>query len=577
MRENTEGARAPKRERQAGAHLRRGRASYDAHAWADAYRALSDADRAGTLLPQDLERLATSAYLIGRRDDFFVTLDRAHHAWLESGSPQRAARCAFWVGLHLLLNGEDGPATGWLARARRLLEQAGHEAVEQGYLLVVPAERQIRSADYEGASSTARAAIEIGERFHDSDLVTIARHQQGRALVRAGQIEAGLALLDETMVAVTAAELSPIVNGLIYCSVIGACQEVYALDRATAWTTAMARWCGDQPQLVAFTGICLVHRSEILQIKGAWPDALAEARRACQPYSEGLDARPPAAAFYQQAEVHRLRGEFAAAEAAYRSASQWGCEPQPGLALLRLSQGRHDAAAAAIRRALGNTRARLDRARLLPACVEILVATADLDGARVASAELQEIAGSTDADVLRAMAAHARGAVVLAEGDPRAALESLQTAWQAWLRVDAPYQTARARELLGLACRALGDHDGARLEFDAAREEFARLGAGPDLARLASLAADVEDLAAPVRSARPHGLTPREIEVLRLVAAGKTNKMIARQLSVSEKTVDRHVSNIFSKLDVPTRAAATAFAYEHQLVQSALPGRPRRT
>jgi ATP/maltotriose-dependent transcriptional regulator MalT len=302
-----------------------------------------------------------------------------------------------------------------------------------------------------------------------------------------------------------------------------------------------------------------VHRAEILQAHGAWADAIEEARRACERARLGQDPRPPAAAFYQQGEIHRLRGEFAAAEQAYRSASRAGSDPQPGLALLRMAQGDVRAAAASIRRALGATPDRLRRTRLLGAAVDILLAEGELAEAHAACAELEEIARSHDTGVLGAMAAQARGALELAEGTPQPAAGSLRRAWQAWGQLDDPYEAARTRALLGLACRALGDEDGGRLELEAARGEFARLGAAPDLARLEALARDP-------RQRRAQPLTRRELQVLRLVASGRTNKAIAAELALSEKTVDRHLSNIFSKLDVPSRAGAVAHAYQHKLL-----------
>jgi len=348
-------------------------------------------------------------------------------------------------------------------------------------------------------------------------------------------------------------------TGLIYCSVIDACQQVYALARAWEWTSALAQWCEAQPQMVAFTGTCLVHRAEIMQLHGAWSEAIDEARRACERTSYGIEQQPPAAAFYQQAEVHRLRGEFTAADDAYRCASQRGYDPQPGLALLRMTQGRTDAAAAAIRRVASATTDQLQRTRLLPAYVEIMLSVGDIEDARHASRELATIAEGFDTGVLRAMAAHAQGAVELAEGDVQAALGSLRRAFEAWQHAEAPYEAARVRVLVGMACRAFGDDEGAGLELNAARAVFERLGATPDLARIDALTKGVP-------SGHPHGLTPRELQVLRLVAAGKTNKIIAAELFLSEKTVDRHVSNIFNKLDVPSRAAATAYAYEHKLI-----------
>ncbi len=538
--------------------LKQARESYRQRAWGDAYKSFSLADQATPLEGEDLELLAVSAYLIGRDDDFLRVLERAHHAYVDAGKGVRAVRCAFWLGLGLMFRGETARATGWLARAQRLLEREGRDCVERGYLLLPAAEQHFYAGHYESAYTTATDAAGIGERFKDADLIACARHIQGRALVQQAQVEKGLVLLDEAMVAVTAGELSPLMTGLIYCSVIDACQQVYALERAHEWTTALARWCEEQHELVAFTGTCLVHRAEILQLQGAWRDAIEEARRACDRFSRGIEQRPPAAAFYQQAEVHRLRGEFAAAEEGYRNVSQWGGEPQPGLALLRLAQGRSDAAAAAMRRVMSATTDPLQRTKLLPAHIEIMLAVGETQEARDACRELDEAARSFGTDVLSAMAAQGRGAVELAEGDAEAALGSLRRASQVWQKIEAPYAAARVRVLVALACRALGDEDGAALELAAARAIFERLGAAPELARIDSLTQREPSNAA-------HGLTARERQVLRLIACGKTNRAIATELRISEKTVARHVSNIFGKLGLSTRAAAAAYAHQHSL------------
>ena len=538
--------------------LERGRKLYEQHAWADAYRVLSAAERSAALPGADLELLANAAYLIGRDEDYLGALDRAHQAYLEAGENRRAVRCAFWLGLRLLFRGEAGRANGWLGRAQRLLEREEGDCVEHGYLLLPAVSHHLDAGDHETAYATAARAAEIGERFGEADLSACARHLQGRVLIAQGWAERGLALLDEAMLTVSAGGLSPLITGLTYCSVIDGCQQVYALGRAREWTSALAKWCAERPQMVAFTGVCLAHRAEILQMHGAWDDALHEAELACERCAQVGNRQASAAAFYQRAEVHRLRGEVPAAEEAYRRASQWGWEPQPGLALLRLAQGRTDAATAAMRRAVRAATDRAQRARLLPAHVEIMLATRDLEEARSACRELQDIAGGMGSTVLDAMAAQARGAIALAEGDAAAALGPLREAAHCWQQAQAPYQAARARALIGLACRALGDDDGGRLELGAARAVFEELHATPDVARIESLAR--------AAAAPSHGLTARELQVLRLVAAGKTNKAVAAALSLSEKTVDRHVSNIFTKLDVSSRAAATAYAFRHHLI-----------
>ena len=540
--------------------LERGRECYSRQAWRDCYQLLSCADQEAPLQGEDLERLAMSAYLLGRDDEYLDALDRAHSAHLSAGENLRAVRCAFWLSLHLYLRGEIGHGTGWLARAQRLLDCEQRDCVEQGYLMLPVVNQQVAAGDLEAAYAAATGAGEIGDRFAEADLSASARHLQGRVLIEQGQIARGLALLDEAMLAVATGKLSPLVTGLAYCNVIDGCQQAYALGRALEWTSALTQWCEAHPDMVAFSGVCLVHRAEIMQLRGAWGDAIDEARRAFERCEQARNRQAAAAALYQQAEVHRLRGAFAAAEEVYRRASESGCDPQPGLALLRAAQGRTDAAATAIRRASRATTDRSQRARLLPAYVEVVLAVGNVGEAQRACDELEDIAKSFGSGELDAIAAYARGSLELAEGDAQAALGSLRRAAQVWQQHEAPYMGARVRMLMGLACRALGDDEGGRLELEAARAAFEQLGAAPDLARI-----DAQMRGAP--PARPHGLTARELQVLRLVATGKTNKAIAAELFLSEKTIDRHLSNIFAKLDVKSRAAATAFAYEHELIR----------
>jgi DNA-binding NarL/FixJ family response regulator len=347
--------------------------------------------------------------------------------------------------------------------------------------------------------------------------------------------------------------------GLICCGAIDICQSVYALDRAREWTRALGTWCDGQPQLVTFTGACMVSRAEILEMAGDWPEALAEAGRAAQCYLDSLGARASAEARYRQGEILRLQGELSAAENFYAEASQHGWDPQPGLALLRLAQGRPDTALYAIRRASGDASEPFRRARLLPALVEILLANGAVSEARDASNELETVANGFGSALLQALAARARGAVEQSEGNAQAAAGSLRRAFDALQALNAPYLAAQARAALARAYQTLGDEDGARLECAAARAVFAELGAVHDLRALGAFAQ-----ASPEQ--KPGGLSSRELEVLRLIALGKTNKSIAGHLFLAEKTIDRHVSNILAKLDVPSRAAATAYAYEHKLL-----------
>jgi DNA-binding CsgD family transcriptional regulator len=540
-----------------GEALERGRESYSGSAWAAAYESLALADELTPLAAEDLVRLATSAYMLGREDEWMQVLERAYRAYSDGGEPRLALRCAFWIGIQLALKGEMGPATGWLGRAQRLLEREQGECVEEGYMLMPVIFQHEAEGDLEGASATAAAAAEIGQRFGDPDLFALAVHTQGDILVRSGRVSEGLGLLDEAMVTVTTEPLSPIVTGIVYCSVILTCEHVYELRRAREWTAALTRWCESQPELLAFTGRCRVHRAQLMQLHGDWADALEEAKRVGGRLEEALNKAAAAKACYLRGEVHRLRGEFEQAEEALRQANLLGLEPQPGWALVRLARGHPAAAAAAIRRALAETADPLTRAGLLPAAVEIMLATGELDDASGACRELAAIASDYESEMLTALHAQARGAVELAAGDAGAALVSLRRASKAWQELEAPYEVARVRVLVGRACRALGDEDAFALELDAARAVFEELAAAPDVASVDALAGVAGDA---------HGLTARELQVLRLVASGKSNKEIAAALVISDHTVARHVQNIFKKLGLASRTAAGAYAFEHDLV-----------
>ena len=539
--------------------LEQGRAAYADGAWKVAYELLAAADGAGALGPDDIDRMATAAYMLGRHDDHQATLERLHLRRLDAGDTLAAARTAFWLGMHLFNAGDVGQATGWLARAERLVAREDRDCVEQGYLLLPLVFRREGAGDAAGAAELAGRAVAYGERFGDADLFALGSHAHGRLLVKLDRIEEGQRLLDEAMVSVTTGEVSPIARGIVYCGVILACQDAFDLRRAKEWTAALSRWCERQPDMVAFTGRCLVHRAEILQRDGDWAQALEEARSAVDRCIAGRNRRAAGEAAYVQGELHRLQGDHASAEAAYREASHFGREPQPGLALLRLAHGDTDAAVTAIRRSLAEATERPRRTALLLAAVEIMLLAGAVPEARDACAELEDLAQRHERGMLGAMAAQARGAVELVEGDARAALPPLRRAIEVWEELGAPYEAGRARVLHALGCRELGDEDAARLELDAARDVFAQLGA-TDIPWIDWLHAGSPP------AADDHGLTARELEVLRLVAAGHSNKVIAAELVLSERTVHRHLSNIFAKLDVSSRSAATAYAYEHDLV-----------
>jgi DNA-binding CsgD family transcriptional regulator len=520
---------------------------FDRCAWTDAHASLVRADRQVGLSPADLELLATAAYMVGRDEEQQSALERAHRGYLQRGEPLAAVRCAFWLGVHLLLRREAARATGWFARAQRLLEREKGDHVEQGYLLVAADLQHTVRGDSAAAFAAAAAAADVAERFADSNLLALALMDQGRNLVRLGRVPEGLERLDEAMIEATTGELSPIVTGLVYCSVIDGCQEVHELRRASEWTAALSEWCDRQSGLVPFTGTCLIHRAELMQLRGEWRAALDDARLAGERFAQRANDVAAGQALYREGEILRLQGDLAAAERKYRAASRSGCEPQPGLALLRLAQGRTEAASAAIEQVLAAAPGWVERARLLPAAIEIGLAAGDRERARTMLAELDEIATRRGSAMLRAQAAQARGAVRLADGDARGALIDSRQAWRLWQELEAPYEGARARVLVADACRTLGDDETAALEIDAAHAVFEQLGA----ARERGTTGD---------------LTERELQVLRLLAAGRSNKAIAAELVLSKRTVDRHVSNIFDKCRVSSRAAATAYAYEHGLI-----------
>jgi len=547
--------------------LRKGRGAYALRSWAEAYAQLSAADLVAPLGVGDLERLAAAAFLTGRDEVYAELWVRAHQECVRARDVVRAARFAFWIVLDLFLKGELARAGGWLARARQLLDDAHRDCPECGLLLVMDARLALQQGHGAAAAASARKAVAFAGRFDDPELRVFALLIDAQVRAEVGNATEAGALFDEAMVAVTIGEASPIAVGVVYCAVISTCRQLFDVRRAREWTAALTQWCAREPELVPFRGQCLVHRVEVIRLSGAWADAITEAERACvwmthaagrlspQEQAPAPFTFPIGAAFYELAESQRLRGDLADAEEGYRQASLYGVSPEPGLALLRLAQGKPKAAESAVHRLLEQRQSTRARAETLAACVEIALAVHDVSRARAATEELVTIAARLGATFLHALAAQATGEVLLADGDARGSFPPLREAWTMWQELDAPYHAARVRVQLGLACRALGDDDAAALELDSARRVFERLEARPDLARVEALVR---------RDAR--GLTPREVEVIGLVARGESNRAIARELAISQRTVDRHVSNILMKLDLPSRSAATGYAYEHGLI-----------
>lgn len=534
----------------------RAREAFERRAWEQACVDFSQAERDGPLEPADLDRYASAAYLSGRDAEGARLRSRAHKEHLDRGNAEAAVRSAFWLAIQLVDAGDMSQAGGWLARAHRLIEERNLDCAEQGYLLIAASLQSLGSGDAGAAYATFGQAEKIGERFGDPDLVSMARLGRGQSLTHLGEVSEGMALLDEVMVTVTSGELSVIPAGMLYCAVIEACFEVLDIRRAREWTEALSRWCDAQPDLVAYRGQCLARRAEVLQLQGDWPEAEAEARRAL----ELLAGRPSAGlALYVQAELHRLRGEFSDAERVFRETHAAGRMPHPGLARLRLAQDQVAEAQSGLETVMQEAHDLIVRLQLLSAYVEVLLAAGEIDAAQQAAAELSGLAAELSAPFVEAVSRGTEGAVLLAAGEHKAALSRVREALELWQEIAVPYEAARTRVLLGRACELLGDRDGAHLEMDAARATFRRLGAAPDLAGIEAMALDEH-------GALPGGLTEREAEVLRLVAAGKSNRAIAGELFLSQKTVARHLSNIFTKLGVSSRSAATAFAYEHQLV-----------
>jgi ATP/maltotriose-dependent transcriptional regulator MalT len=467
-----------------------------------------------------------------------------------------------WLVEHHWFLARPAIAGAWLRRARTIIGDDTEDA-EYGNLLLREAEALHSSGELVAATALAEEAEALARRLGSDELEALALQTRGRLLIDAGDPGEGMRRLDEAMLLALEDRLSPYATGKVYCSLITACDAVGDMARAAEWTDATLRWSASHP-LAVFPGLCRVHRAQVLGWRGAWGEAVEEAHRACAEL-ESVNVGNAAVAWAEIGDIRRRLGDLEGAEEAFRAAEELCGRPAAGLALLRLAQGRADAASTIIDGALaGQEWNRLARARLLPAKAQIDVASARLDGALAAVEELEDIARAYGTVALRAAAATSRGRVEMARGDCGAACGALRQAAELWQELDVPYEIATARLLLGQACRRAGDVESAAVSFIAAADTFERLGAVLDARQTRAL-----HEGEPMRL--PAGLTAREVEVLRLVSAGLTNKQIAADLHLSAKTVARHLENIFAKLDVSSRAAATAFAFVNGLGDASRP------
>jgi DNA-binding NarL/FixJ family response regulator len=533
---------------------RQARAAAEASRWSEVYELLRHVDL-DSLAPQDIALFADAAWWCCRVEEEIELRQRAFADFLAAGRPRQAAYAAWLLSVRHGLRGQPSAASGWLQRAQRqLVDQA--ECVEHGYVACSEAEQALSEGRTEAAEEHATRAVASGRRFGDPDLVALGLSWQGLCRLAVNDLEDGARLLDEAMTSVAAGELDPHFTGWVSCFAIGICMGVADLRRAGTWAQQAWDWASSLPEPTPYRGLCRVRQVEVMSLRGELAAAETEARRACD---EMLSFEPNLAgeAFYVTGEILRRRGDLRAAEAAFSQSRELGHDPQPGMALIRLAEGRLEAAATALR-AADPGRPPFQRAALLAARVEVALAGGDLATARAACREMDQVTDETPSDALAAAAATARGRVRLAEADAEAALRELRLAVTSWRALELACEVAETRALIGLAMRELGDQEGAELELQAAQRAFQRLGAAADAQRVAAFLAGPDPA--------PSKLTARECEVLRLVASGRTNRQVAAELVVSDHTVARHLSNIFTKLGVTSRTAAAAYAFEHDLV-----------
>jgi len=530
--------------------LRQAHAAHSENRFSVADEAFARADQLGELSADDLVAWQDSTWWLGQADRALELAEVAHQHLLAEGQTTRGAQAAIGLGFLLMLRGDLAAGSGWIQRGRSLVERAPDETAHW-YVVHLDAENALHGGDLDRALDLAARVRDAAQRTSDTTLLSLALMTAGTALLRKGAVAEGMALVDEAMLPVRAGRIPPDMAGNLYCQMIAVCWELFDLRRAREWTAATERWCEQFDSAVMFSGICRMHRVQLRQVSGEWDGAAADARIVCTELV-GMNTEVVAEGHYLLAELLRLRGDTVGAASAYRRAHELGRDPQPGLALLTAQTDAVGAGLVSLVTALTTHQgAEYARAPLLHAVVDLAVDLPDLDAAEGASEQLTAMAHRWQSDGLHALAADARGAVLLAAGSPGEAVVSLREAVRRWQELEAPHACARSRTRLGQAYSALGDHGAATRELDVAERTLTALDAVADLRRLARLRRG---------AGLPGGLTVREAEILRRVSRGGTNKQVADALVISEKTVARHLANIYSKLGVSTRTAAVAWA-----------------
>lgn len=526
--------------------------------WADAFDSFALADSEVPMLPGHLEQWGIAAHMLGRAQDEAQQLQRAERQYRDAGDFRAAIRCAFFLGMSSAERGEVATAQGWFGRAADTLAAFGEECPEHGFLMVPDALQYLEGGRADVAHPIFEEIRVLGQRYGVADLTALGLLGCGQSLVRLGRISEGVPQIDQAMVAATSGELSPVITGIVYCASLESCHQTFDLGRAQEWTNALVAWCDSQQALVPFRGFCSIYRAELTELRGEWDLAFQQVEDA-----ERQLAVPPghpaiALAYYREGELHRLRGNYGEADKSFRGAEEWGHRPEPGRARLRMAQGRHDAAAIAIQHALHEAPDGVSRVPLLAAAVDIFLELNDGSAAKASLDELLTWAEQFRSAWLTAVSERAHGMVLAHEASPSEASRLLRRSLGRWQQLNMPYETATTRVILARTGLMSGDAETADAQLELARSTFEQLGARPDLEKLA--ANHDRD------ASRPDGLTAREIEVLRLVATGMTNRAIALNLSISERTVANHVANILSKVGVSSRSAATAYAHRHKLI-----------